>query len=38
MGIDNDEEHHKALITRQTKNDKDEDTSKNLYLSTEGLL
>ena len=29
MGIDNDDEHHKALIIRQTKNDKDKDTSKN---------
>ena len=28
-GIDNDEEHPEAIIKRQTKNDKDKDTSKN---------
>ena len=30
FGIDNDDEHHKAIIKRQTKNDKDKDTSKNV--------
>ena len=30
FGIDNDDEHHKVLIIRQTKNDKDKDTSKNV--------
>ena len=29
IGIDNDDEHHKMIIERQTKNDKDKDTSKN---------
>ena len=28
VGIDNDEEHHEVIIKRQTKNDKDKDTSK----------
>ena len=28
-GIDNDDEHHKALIKRQMKNDKDKDTFKS---------
>ena len=28
VGIDNDEEHHKVIIKRQTNNDKDKDTSK----------
>ena len=32
IGIDNDDEHHKAIIKRN-KNDKDKDTSKNLCLS-----
>ena len=29
IGIDNDGEHHEAVTKRQTKNDKDKDTSKN---------
>ena len=29
IGIDNDDEHHKAIIKRQTKNDQDKDTSRN---------
>ena len=29
IGIDNDDDHHKVIIKRQTKNDKDKDTSKN---------
>ena len=28
VGIDNDDEHHKAIIKRQTKNDKDKNISK----------
>ena len=30
VGVDNDDEHHKAIIKRQTKNCKDKDTSKNV--------
>ena len=30
VGIDNDKEHHKLITKRQTKNDKDKDTSKKL--------
>ena len=29
VGIDSDDEHHKVIIKRQTKNEKDKDTSKN---------
>ena len=32
IGIDNNEEHHKVKIIRQTKNDKDKDTFKILFL------
>ena len=29
VGSDNDEEHHKAIMDRQTRNDKGNDTSKS---------
>ena len=32
ISIDNDDEHHKALLERQTKNDKKYDTSRNYTL------
>ena len=32
IGSDNDEEHHNVLINRQCRNDKDDDTSRNLIL------
>ena len=38
IGIDNDDEHHKATIKRQAKNDKDKDTSKNSVTLPIGLL
>ena len=33
VGIDNDDEHHKALIERQNRNDKGKDTSKKFCFS-----
>ena len=32
IGIDNDDEHHKALVQRQTNNDRDHDTPINYTL------
>ena len=32
ISIDNDDEHHKALVERQTKNDKKHDTAKNYSI------
>ena len=29
IGVNNDDEHYKALVKRQTKNDKNHDTSRN---------
>ena len=37
--MDNEDEHHKEIIKRQTKNDKDKDTSKNfVYLPIESTV
>ena len=32
ISIDNDDEHHKALVKRQTKNDKNHDTTRNYSI------
>ena len=32
IGVNNDDEHYEALVKRQTKNDKNHDTSRNYVL------